>query len=152
MIPVSMLAVKLGKTLAPDSLPFAQAEQAIWSVSARARSLAGKTDATDWAAHDAPDAKIPEAVKSIVLEAAYRLFKNPNRYVMNQAFQFTGQISHEMDGDIFLAAERTALERFNANGMWVQGTYRDQIVNTRYGYVSVEGSGEPFPYYGGDDG
>lgn len=152
LIPVSMLAVKLGKELTEGSLQFNQAELAVWTVSVRARSIAGKTDLVEWAAYDNPDSTVPDAVQSVVLEASYRVFKNPNRYTMNQAFQFTGQISHEMDGDIFLRAERDILERYNANGMWVQGTYRDSIVNTRYGYVVVDGSDREFPYYGSGEG
>ncbi len=146
LIGVDALAIKLGKSLPEGSAEFLRAEQSIWTASVRARSIAGKRD-DEWAVGE-----VPSVVQSIVLEAAYRIQRNPQRYTMNQAFQFTGQVSHELDGDIFLRSEREILERFNANGMWVQGTYRDQIVNTRYGYVSVEGSGEPFPYYGGDDG
>ena len=148
LIPVSWLAVKLGQALDESSPQFQQAEQAIWTVSVRARTIADKAGDPDWMS----DSGAPEVVKSIVLEAAYRVYKNPNRYVMNQAFQFQGQISNELDGDIFLRAERDMLEKFKPNGMWVQGFSRENTLHDPTGWVNVEGASAPFPYYGQGDG
>lgn len=156
LIPVSLLATKLGKTLDSGSAEFGQAELAIWTVSVRARSVAGKT-VEDWPGFvgDVDDvaAPTPDAVKVVVLEASYRVFKNPQRYVMNQALQFTGQISNELDGDVFLRAERDELERFQVNaGMWTVTTTRRSPIFDDTGYVAVEGSERLFPYYGAGEG
>jgi hypothetical protein len=156
LIPVSLLATKLGKTLTLGSAQFSQAELAIWTVSVRARSAAGKTVA-DWPGFagdsDDSDTPTPDAVKVVVLEAAYRVFKNPQRYVMNQVLQFTGQISNELDGDVFLRAERDELERFQVNaGMWTVTTTRRSNIFDDTGYVAVEGSSQSFPLYGPGEG
>lgn len=154
LIPVTMLATKLGKALNPGSAEFGQAEQAIWNVSVRARSIAEKTK-VEWPGFDAVNHfQVPDTVKVVVLEASYRVFKNPQRYVMNQAFQFTGQISSaEMNGDVFLQAERDELEKFQSNsGMWTQTITRQSEIYDPTGYVAVEGYSQPFPYYGDGEG
>lgn len=154
LIPVSMLATKLGKTLASGSAEFEQATQAIWSVSVRARDVAEKSK-SEWPSYDAdPDGLVPDVVKQIVLDASYRVYKNPNRYLMNQALQFTGQLSaNELNGDIFLLAERETLEQFKSNpGMWTQTVTRESDIYDPTGYVAVEGSVTPFPYYGEGEG
>lgn len=146
LIPVAMLEVKLGKSLGtPTDVKYKSAEQAIWTVSVRARSVAGKTK-TDWPDYESED--VPDLVKTVVLEASYRVFKNPNRYLMNQAFQFTGQLSQgELNGDIFLRSERDDLEKFKDNsGMWTQSVTRcSPVVDGVGGAIAVEGSGVLFP-------
>lgn len=146
-----MLGVKCGKDFSSNAVEAGKAEQAIWAVSVRARAVADKST-TDWPDHTST--KVPDLVKVVVLEAAYRVYKNPNRYTMNQAFQFTGQISSELDGDIFLASERESLEAFRASGgMWTQATTRATPgLYDSTGWVAVEGSIEPFPYYGPGEG
>lgn len=153
LIPVSMLATKLGKTITDPSAEFGRAAQSIWTVSVRARDIAGKS-VEEWPGYDADDDNlVPEAVKVVVLDAAYRVYKNPDRYLMNQAFQFTGQVANELDGDIFLRAEREILEKYCiSNGMWTVTTTRLSEVFDPTGYVAVEGSTQPFPYYGAGEG
>lgn len=146
LIPVSMLEVKLGKSLTVGSADFQRAEQTIWEISVQARSAAEKT-AADWPDHTSPD--VPDQVKVIVAAAAYRAFKNPDRYVMNNVFQFTGQLDpNDFRGDIFLSAEREALESYRTTpGMWVQETTRYYGTGVeRTQWVPAVGAGsKPFP-------
>jgi len=139
LIPVSMLAVKLGRSLEEGSPDFLRAEQAIWSVSVFARSVADKSDA-DWAD------SVPSSVQVVVLNAAYRVFKNPDRYIQNQAYQFMGQIDpSELRGNIFMSAELEELAQFRANaGMWTQSTTRFDPSLSGAERVPVEGSSRGF--------
>lgn len=141
LIPVSMLETKLGRGLGTvDSVDYKRAQQTIWEISVQARSVADKT-VTDWPDHTSPD--LPDQVKVIVAAASYRAFKNPNRYVMNQALDMTGQLDpYDFRGDVFLKAERDALESYRTNaGMWVQETTR--------AYPSVRGREYSLPLTNG---
>lgn len=151
LIPVSMLEIKLGKPLGdPSSSAYKRAEQTIWMVSVRARSVAEKSD-TEWAT----DADTPNLVKAHVLEASYRVFKNPNRYMANTAIGMSAQLSEsELGGDIFLRAERADLESFRPNGgLWTMGTTRGEYDSSDLaGFVEVSNGGARFPLYGPGEG
>lgn len=160
LIPVAMLETKLGKTLGeanPSAVPptvaskaWLQAEQTIWMVSVRARSVAEKSVA-DWA----DPADVPDLVKAHVLEASYRVFKNPNRYLANAAIGMSAQLSHsELNGDIFLREERIDLEGFRDNpGMWTLSTTRGEHDGSDLSaYVDVSNGGARFPLYGPGEG
>lgn len=123
IISVDQLGAKLGRTFTPDTKDFARAEISIWEVSVRARSVAGRKWASD------PDIDIPEEIVAVVLSASYRVFKNPARYLSNQAGQFIGtHAQSEFAGDIFLQAERDELEKFTTNsGMWTQQSSSEVI-------------------------
>lgn len=151
LIPVSMLETKLGKSLgAPDSAKYRQAEQTIWTVSVRARSVADKSD-TEWVLPE----DIPNLVKTHVLEASFRVFKNPNRYLNNAAVSMSAGLSpNELNGDIFLSAERADLEGFrDTQGLWTISTTRGAPNSKRDSrqYVSTS-DGHRFPYYGPGEG
>ena len=76
---VDRLAVRLGAPIDPGP-DQARAEDALWSAGAQARAIA---EHPEWTAES-----VPEAVADVVIEAAKRIFKNPDRYVANQAGSF----------------------------------------------------------------
>lgn len=139
MIPVTQLGTKLGRTFAENSEDFARAELAIWQVSVRARSIAEQ----QWT----NVAEVPDAVKAVVLDASYRVFKNPNRYVQNQGGSFQAMLSQsEFKGDIFLQAERDELEKHKPNsGMWTQPFTRADG-ETFTGWAYDGNGGDPILY------
>ncbi|RPA12626.1 hypothetical protein [Gordonia sp. OPL2] len=117
---VERLGVRLGVTLAPGSPDYERAAEALWSASTRARSIAERA----WA----DSAAVPDEVIDVVLSAAMRLYRNPNRFLTNQAgsFQATLAPSDFAAGDMFLAAERAVLESHKPTGaLWLASTTRD---------------------------
>lgn len=134
---VEQLAARLGRTLAEDSPDYARAEAALEDVSARARSVAEQpwTDLT----------KVPDAVRTVVLAAARRIFVNPDRYLSNMAGTFQATMAqNEFTGDIFMQGELAELRKHQPQpGVWVLGTYRFARETDCYPYVEVEGGGKP---------
>ncbi|WP_425804718.1 hypothetical protein [Gordonia sp. DT101] len=102
--------MRLGVEIIPDSNEHARATDALWSVSTRARSITEQA----WADPD----ETPDAVVDVVLSAAMRIYRNPDRFLSNQAGSFTGTLaaSDFADGDLFLPGERVVLERHKATG------------------------------------
>ena len=144
---VERLAIRLGVTLAEDTLDYARAEEALWTASTRARSITER----EWA--DA--ALIPDEVVDVVLAAAMRIYRNPDRFLANQSGTFSATLptSDLAAGDVFLLAERRALERHRPKqSLWVSSTTRDDDLNpsgpydpANYVTTPVDGVyGDPF--------
>ncbi|QNJ57063.1 head-to-tail adaptor [Gordonia phage Rabbitrun] len=150
---VDRLATRLGIELPTGSTDRARAEECLWSASTRARVVAER----DWAAPTDPldpDGPVPEYVIDVVLAAAMRLYRNPDRFMVNQAgsFQATLPQSDFAAGDIFLRAEVALLEkaRPRARSLWtIQQTREDALgpASSVWGYPPV---GEPMPVFGDD--
>lgn len=143
---VERLSARLGMTLTPGSPDYARAEEALWSASARARSIADRVG--DWA----DSATVPDAVVDVVLSAALRIYRNPDRFLINQAgsFQATLASSDFATGNIFLQGEIDELEKHRPNaGLFVIQVYRDELdrrADARV-YVSDGNGGDPFLAY-----
>lgn len=148
---VERLAVRLGVTLAPGTADYARAEDAISSASVRARSVA---EQPGWTTDNIPDDAL-----DVVLAAAMRLYRNPDRFIANQAgsFQAILPTSDWLNGDIFLAADRRILENYRpTGGLWIAQTTREDGPGTTEperatSYVADginQGLGDPF--YVGD--
>lgn len=116
---VDRLSARLGITLAPKTPEYTRAEEALWSASVQARSIASRPD---WTA-----ATIPNAVADVVLSAALRIYRNPDRYIANQAgsIQATLATSDFATGNIFLSGEIAELNKHAPTRVAVIGTYRD---------------------------
>ncbi|MCH5644154.1 hypothetical protein [Gordonia sp. ABSL49_1] len=115
------LGARLGITFEPDSADYARAKDALWSVSVRARSITGR---------DYPDPEhVPDPVVDVVLSAAMRLYRNPDRFLTNQAgsFQATLSAADFAAGDIFLSAEVAVLEKHKAQprNLWTAQMTRE---------------------------
>ena len=123
--PVERLSARLGVTLTANTPDYVRAEEALWSASARAREIADRTAKDDdWA----DPSKVPDSVVDIVLSAALRIFKNPDRFISNQAGSYMAQLAQSdfTTGSIFLAGEVSTLEKYRPNlGVQVVDSYRD---------------------------
>lgn len=121
--PVERLSARLGVALTPGSADYVRASEALWSASTRARSIAQQSD---WTADTVPD-----SVVDIVLSAAMRIYRNPDRFITNQAGSFAAGISPSdfATGDIFLTGERTELAKHKPTEITVLNTYRDDPAN-----------------------
>lgn len=149
---VERLAIRLGVTL--TGAERARAEDCLKSASVRARSIAERK----WANPDDPsdpDGPVPDTVEDVVLAAAYRLYRNPDRFVVNQAgsFQATIPTSDFTDGDIFLRKEVAELEKVRPGGnklFTMTLTREDEVVAPNVWAYPASG-GAPMPVFG-DDG
>lgn len=104
---VDDLAVRLGTVLDEGSPEYERAEAAIWDASVRAVEITE----TDWSG---TDETVPAEVVRIVLACAQRLYRNPDRFIQNQAGSFSATLP-TMDfstGDILLAAEIASLSKY----------------------------------------
>lgn len=142
---VDRLATRLGVTLTPNTPDYARAEECLWSASVRARALAGQewTDPTT----------VPDEVVDVVLAAAYRLFRNPDRHQSNQAGSFAAAVSpSDLKSGVFLDAERRVLMSFRGGSLIVGTTTREDEHNPTGPYDAAnyvpdpinEGRGDPF--------
>ncbi|GAA2068462.1 hypothetical protein [Williamsia deligens] len=115
---IDALAARLGRTFDPETPDYVRAESALVDVSARARSVAEQawTDPT----------KVPDAVVTVVLAAARRIFTNPDRYLSNMAGTFQATlVNGDFNGDIFLPGELDELRKHQpAPGIWVLSTHQ----------------------------
>ncbi|GAB2648996.1 hypothetical protein GCM10027169_15670 [Gordonia jinhuaensis] len=92
---------------------------------------------------------VPNSVVDIVLSAALRIYKNPDRFISNQAGSFMAQLAQSdfTTGSIFLVGEVGMLEKYRPNlGVQVVDSYRDDPSDydiranpDRYVNVSVDG-------------
>lgn len=116
---VDRLSSRLGVALVADTPDYARADEALWSASVQARATAQRPDWT-------PD-NVPDGVLDIVLAAALRVYKNPDRFLANQAGTFqTGLAASDFStGSIFLAGELATLSRYRPNVVDVVTAYRD---------------------------
>lgn len=115
---VDQLAARLGVTLTEGTADYARAVAALEDVSVRARSVAEQA----W-----PDPEtVPDAVVTVVLFAARRVYVNPDRYLSNMAGSFQATLAqNEFTGDIFMQAELAELRKFRPKqGLWVLSTTR----------------------------
>lgn len=146
---VDALATRLGVTLDQNENDYARAEAAIWDASVRAVEITER----DWSGDNET---VPDGVVRIVLACAQRLYRNPDRFLVNQAGSFQAQLatSDFSTGDIFLSAEIAALGKYKPSPgrMWViestreDGTRISEPENPK-SYVDDglnEGRGDPF--------
>ncbi|GAB32728.1 hypothetical protein [Gordonia otitidis] len=132
---VDRLSARLGVALAANTADYARAEEALWSSSVQARSLAGRPD---WTVEN-----IPNGAVDVVLSAALRIYRNPDWYIANQAgtYQATLASSDFSTGNIFLSGEIQELKKYAALNLHVVSVYRDdQRVNPRFdpaNYTSI---------------
>ncbi|AXQ64389.1 head-to-tail adaptor [Gordonia phage Neville] len=150
---VDRLATRLGIDLPTGSTDRARAEDCLWSASVRARVIAEREWADPTNPLD-PDGPVPESVVDVVLMAAMRMYRNPDRFIVNQAgsFQATLPQADFTAGDIFLRAEVALLEkaRPRPRTFWtIQQTREDSIgpADSVWGYPPI---GEPMPVFGDD--
>ncbi|QGH75747.1 head-to-tail adaptor [Gordonia phage Syleon] len=146
---VDRLSARLGVTLAPGNPDYVRAEEALWSSSVRARGIAER----EWE----DPATVPDEVLDVVLSAAFRIFKNPDRFLTNQAgtFQATLAQSDFATGDIFLPAEVAILEKHRPQAaLRVLSIYRDDPREKLWHseqFVADGGAGEPMLVYRPDE-
>ncbi|OPX06223.1 hypothetical protein [Gordonia sp. i37] len=103
---VDRLTTRLGITLEAGTADYARAETALWDASVRAVEITEQ----DWSG---PGETVPDEVVRIVLACAQRLYRNPDRFVQNQAGTFGATLpaSDFTTGDILLAAEKASLAK-----------------------------------------
>ncbi|MFF0710039.1 hypothetical protein RND64_08815 [Gordonia sp. w5E2] len=121
---VERLSARLGVSLNPGTTDYARAEEALWSASARARSIAERESPDDaWS----DVTKVPDAVVDVVLSAALRIYRNPDRYLMNQAGTYQAALSSSdfATGSIFLSGEIVELKKHARLNVAIVNTYRD---------------------------
>lgn len=107
-------------------------------------SLAESEARTTWADEEA----MPRDARTVVLTAARRVFDNPNMYVVRQAGSFTARV-HEsaFATGTFTKAELAVLARLRQrSGLYTLATTRGEDACLT-GFLPVEGSSEPMPYY-----
>lgn len=104
---VDELAVRVGTVLDEGSLDYARAEAALEDASVRVVEITE----TDWSG---AGETVPAEVVRIVLACAQRLYRNPDRFVQNQAGSFGATLSTSdfATGDILLAAEIASLGKY----------------------------------------
>lgn len=147
---VDQLAARLGVTLSEGSRDRARAELALWEVSVRARDLANQTWANPVSA--------PDAVVAVVLAAAYRAFKNPDRFLKNAGNGFSGELSPDdfKSSDVFLDAERATLRRCRPKSSISTMSFTRGDPVTSYGSFSLttlpDGTVSAEPFFDGSFG
>lgn len=114
---IDRLQARLGVTLSGADLT--RADEALWSASVQAKAIAQHSD---WTTDT-----VPNSVVDIVLSAALRIYKNPDRFISNQAGSFMAQLSQSdfTTGNVFLSGEIATLEKYRNLGVHVADTYRD---------------------------
>lgn len=119
LAPLERLTARLGTPIDPASPDHARAEEALWSASIQAKAIA---EHPEWTADTAP-----EAVVDLVLAAAQRIFKNPDRFINNQAGTFQAVLpqSDFATGGIFLAGELVVLRKHGPSPLRLLSVYRD---------------------------
>lgn len=136
------LSARLGVSLSGVDLERALA--AIDDASALVRGEAGE----DWVDdHDEPE-EVPELIQAIVLQVAYRAYRNPEGVFSTQVGDV--QVSYGREGHggaIFLTddekkALRRAMGRSAVSSIQLETPYAIGIDNY---YVPVEGGGDPLP-------
>lgn len=143
---VDDLQALMGVTFTSDQR--AQAELVLNMVSAWARGFSGQS----W-----PDpASAPEDVSWVVLAAAKRELRNPDRAIQKSKGPFSVTYDKLPDG-AFLPAELAILRRFRGGGglFTVQFGRSDTVVDPfaggRDGYLVDGAAGDPIPYYRSDE-
>lgn len=137
---VEMLAARLGRSLEDNTPDRARAEAALEDVSARARSVADQS----WTDPE----KVPDAVVTVVLAAARRIFTNPDRYLSNMAGTFQATlVNGDFNGDIFMQGELLELRKHQPKpGIWVLGTYTEPREDISRRYFNDGLGGDPICY------
>ena len=139
---IDALATRLGRQLEEDERP--RAEAILVDVTAIAL---GETGAK-WTLED-----VPADVAAVILAAALRLFKNPDRYIDQKIGSFSATVHHsEFSAGVFTKAEQAVLQRnsqragFGGLGIATIQRTRDSEL-TRVHYVETNWPGSPIPYY-----
>uniref|UniRef100_UPI003D8B05C5 hypothetical protein n=1 Tax=Gordonia sp. B7-2 TaxID=3420932 RepID=UPI003D8B05C5 len=115
---VDRLSSRLGVALVADTPDYARAEEALWSASVQAKAVAQQPN---WTSDSAP-----EGVVDVVLSAAARTFKNPDRNVSNQAGTFQATLAQsDFATGLFLSGELAVLHRHRPDVLTVVTAYRD---------------------------
>lgn len=144
LAPLTALEVWLGAPLCGSDV--ARAEAVLAAVSSLIRSTAGVT----W-----DGVPVPDDVHTITLEVAARVFRNPQ--AGSQLSRTTGPFTESVSftpgtaGLYLTAGEKAIIGRYRTTnrGLWSLRTTRDDPYDTT-GYVPVEGSTNPFPWYADD--
>lgn len=135
----------LGSTI--DGFDAARAEAVLGAASSLIRSAAGVT----WA-----DTPVPDEVHTVALTVAARVYRNPD--AASQMSDTTGPFTRyrgfnnpDQVGLYLTGQERAIIARYRpqARGLWTLRTTRDDPVAST-GWVPVEGSVNPFPWYAED--
>lgn len=141
LVTVDALSVRLGRDLYGEEIERAQA--IVDDVSAIAL---GET-AADWTI-----ANVPSDVAAVILSAALRVFKNPDRYISQTIGSFSATVHHsEFSSGLFTKAEKDILERNSRRsglgvfGVASMGRYRDETP-TQVEYWETNIPGSPVPY------
>lgn len=122
----------------------ARAAAVLSRASALVRSEAGQ-------AWDDPDT-VPDDVKTIVVQAAARVWLNPSAAIQRTAGAFSERLSERAADGLYLTeAEQGILRRYRVTrtGLWTQGVTRNEgaFDSTVYVPTAPPPSGQPFPWY-----
>lgn len=138
---VADLAARVGETLEDDD---ATALYYLKAASALIRSETGRT----WVDSNGVTLDVPSDVKYICVEAAARLWRNPDGAIQETVGPFTSRLPDKFADGLFLTvSEKAQLARYrNARpALWTLPTYRDDpFLDTLY--LPVDGTTEQMPY------
>lgn len=138
---VSDLAARVGETIANDDT---QAAYFLGAASALIRSETGRT----WVDDSNELSGVPADVTVICVEAAARLWRNPDGVIQETTGPFTQRLPDKFADGLFLtASEKSQLSRYRAGrlGLWALNTYRDDTFLDTV-FLPVEGTTEKIPY------